>query len=271
VRRSIYVRLAVIVAVWYLLAVVPSMLIDTCRDGTCDSGGEMLATALLPLVAVVFTVGVEMAASRSSWTAALKRLGVSRFDGRSVWSAVLVTSPLLLYFPAVAAVTGEQLTPVPAWPWLVLSIALTNGIGEETLFRGLIFGHLRETRTFWSAALISTAYFAGVHVPLILFNGWLIGGIAILVAVPTAFLFAYLYEHGGNTIWASAVSHTIINSMGMLFLFSDATTAMAGPLYLVLTIVVTVPFVVRAYRGRRDPQNEQVASPRDSVYGMSPG
>jgi membrane protease YdiL (CAAX protease family) len=210
----------------------------------------MLATALLPLLAIVFTIGVEMAAQREGLIAALRRLGVSRFNSRSVWLAVLITSPLILFFPAVAAMTGEPLTLVSHWPWLVASIALTNGISEETMFRGLIFGQMRETRTFWKAAVISTAYFAGVHVPLVVFNGWLIGGISILVAVPTSFLFAYLYEQGDNTIWGSAVAHTIINTMGMLFLFSHETTTAFAPLYLVLTIVVAVPLMVSAYRGR---------------------
>jgi membrane protease YdiL (CAAX protease family) len=271
VKRSIHVRLAAAVVVWYLLAVVPSRLIDTCRDGTCDSAREMLATALLPLLAIVFTVGVEMAAQREGLTAALKRLGVSRFNGKSVWLAMLITSPLILFFPAVAAMTSEPLTLVSYWPWLVVSIALTNGISEETMFRGLIFGHMRKTRTFWRAALISTAYFAGVHVPLIAFNGWLIGGISILVAVPTSFLFAYLYEQGDNTIWGSAVAHTIINTMGMLFLFSDETTMVSGPLYLVLTIVVAVPFMVSAYRRRRGHQKDQLASSRGIVHELNSG
>lgn len=257
VKRNIHVRLAMIVVVWYLLAVVPSMFIETCRVGACDTWGAMLATAVLPLLAVAFTVVVEMTTYRESFSAALRRLGVSRFGGRSVWLAVMITSPLILFFPAIAALTGEPLSLISSWPWLVLSIALTNGISEETMFRGLIFGHMRETRTFWRAALISTAYFAGVHAPLVAFNGWLIGGISILVAVPTSFLFAYLYEQGDNTIWGPAVAHTITNTMGMLFLFSDETTAVFAPLYLVLTIVVAVPFMVSAYRRRHSVRDEE--------------
>lgn len=268
VKRNNHVRLVAIVVVWYLIAVVPSMFIDTCRDGTCNSTGEMLATAFLPLLGVVFTIGVEMAIYREAFSAAVNRLGLSRFNGRSVWLAVLITSPLILFFPAVGAMIGEPITFVAHWPWLVLSIALTNGISEETLFRGLIFGHMRETRTFWKAALISTAYFAGVHVPLVAFNGWLIGGISILVAVPTSFLMAYLYEQGDNTIWGSAVAHTIINTMGMLFLFSDETTSMFAPLYLVLTIVVAVPFMVSAYRRRHFPDDDGIET---SLVGRREG
>ena len=66
VKRNNHVRLVAIVVVWYLIAVVPSMFIDTCRDGTCYSTGEMLATAFLPLLGVVFTIGVEMASYRES-------------------------------------------------------------------------------------------------------------------------------------------------------------------------------------------------------------
>jgi membrane protease YdiL (CAAX protease family) len=264
-KRNIHVRLAAIVFVWYLIAVAPLIFIDNCRDGTCDSAGEMLSTALLPLLGVLFTIGVAMAFRRESLPAALARLGVSRVSGRSVWLALLLTSPLVLFFPAVAAITGEPLTLAAYWPWLVLSIALTNGISEETMLRGLIFGHMRETRTFWKAALISTAYFAGVHVPLVVFNGWLIGGIAILVAVPTSFLFAYLYEQGGNTIWGSAVAHTIINAMGMLFVFSDETTGVSGLLYLVLTILVTAPFMVSAYRRRHSVRDGETIEATPAV------
>jgi hypothetical protein len=63
-------------------------------------------------------------------------------------------------------------------------------------------------------------------------------------------VFAYLYEQGDDTIWGSAVARTTINTMGMLFLFSHETTTAFAPLYLVLAIVVAVPLMVSAYRGR---------------------
>ena len=73
---------------------------------------------------------------------------------------------MLAFFPVFAWATGLPLGLRPGWLLLVPGLFAQAGIAEEVLFRGFLFGHLRETRSFWRAALLSLPPFLAVHVLL---------------------------------------------------------------------------------------------------------
>jgi membrane protease YdiL (CAAX protease family) len=136
------------------------------------------------------------------------------------------------------------------WQWLFLSALLINGLVEETMMRGFVFRRLRGALPFWHAAALSTVYFAGYHLLLIFTLGVTFGVIGVLVAIPAGFLTAYIYERGNNTIWGSAVLHSVNNGMLYIFVFLPDIQAIASALYLLVSIVVSIMMLSWAYRER---------------------
>jgi membrane protease YdiL (CAAX protease family) len=120
----------------------------------------------------------------------------------------------------------------------LLIVVLMQGITEEILFRGYIFGHLREGRTFWRAAAISALFFGLAHLHLFMILDPLVAGIATLLAVVSHFPFAYLYERGRNTIWAGSIVHVAATGLGgNIFMIPPEVLTMALSLFLVVTMI----------------------------------
>ena len=137
-------------------------------------------------------------------------LGLGRPDARGIWVSCLVSALLLVSLPVWAWFSGEKISLNTERLWYVLGIFAQAGIAEETLFRGFLFGHLRRTRAFWSAALISTIPFALVHLILFITMPASIAIASLVLSIITSFPFSFLYEIGGRTIWAPAILHFVI-------------------------------------------------------------
>jgi ABC-type Mn2+/Zn2+ transport system permease subunit len=135
------------------------------------------------------------------------------------------------------------------------------------MMRGFVFRHLREGRSFWRAAALSTVYFAAYHVVLIFTAGPLIGIIAVIIAIPAGFLQAFIYERGNNTIWGAALGHAVYNGLAFSFVFSADIQPMASSLYLVVGILVSTIMLVWAYRAGYG-RGESQARPRPGVGGV---
>jgi membrane protease YdiL (CAAX protease family) len=116
------------------------------------------------------------------------------------------------------------------------------------MMRGYVFQHLRQGRGFWRAATLSTVYFAGYHLPLILTAGPMIGIVGVVFAVPMGFLTAYIYERGENTIWGPALLHAVTNGLAYIFVYTPETQAIASSLYLGVGILTSIIMMVWAYR-----------------------
>jgi membrane protease YdiL (CAAX protease family) len=258
-----YVGLAIVVLVWYLgLSYLPQV-IGTCLFGRCDyTAGELVATFAIPLAFAAVPVVLEVLLYRKGLARALSDIGVTRFSWTGIRLALAYLLPLVCYFPLFSLVSNVPLALKPTWPWHVCQAVLTNGLAEETMMRGFVFRHLREGRAFWLAAALSTVYFAGYHLPLIVTEGVLVGVIGVLVAVPTGLLTAYIYERGANTIWGSALLHAGNNALIFVVAFPPEVQPIATSLYLVLGIVVATALLVWAYRGRYGrPAIEAVPQP----------
>jgi membrane protease YdiL (CAAX protease family) len=90
--------------------------------------------------------------------------------------------------PAIFLVTGILFAP----------------LFEEAIFRGFLFGGLRQKLGWVKAAFISSAIFA-------------VGHLSIAALIPTfalGFLFSYLYQKS-NSIWPAIILHMLINSVSL--------------------------------------------------------
>ena len=256
--RKFYVNLAIIVISFYLGLTFLPQAIGTCMDGECGfSVGEIVVSFAMPLAFVAFPVLLEMALYRKGLAQSLSDIGITRFSWTGIRIAMIYVLPLIAFYPMIALITNSPLTMRTHWEWLVVNIILVNGLAEEVMMRGYVFRHLREGRSFWRAATLSTVYFAAYHCPILLTQGALVGSIAIIVAIPIGFLTAYIYERSKNTIWGPALLHAVNNGLVMLLLVPDDIQPVASSLYMLVGIAVSALMLVRAYRagyGRKGAQ-----------------
>ena len=244
-----FIRLAVIVIVWYLGLTFLPQITGTCMDGDCGfTAGEIIVSVAIPLAFFLVPIALEMTLYQKSLRLALSEIGLTRFSWRGIRMASIYLLPLLIFFPLFALLTNSPLELKPNWAWFLVSALLNNGLAEETMMRGFVFRHLREGRGFWRGAALSMLYFAGYHLPLILTEGALIGIISVIVAIPIGFLTAYIYERGRNSVWGSVLLHTVNNALAFIFVFPAATQPVASSLYLMLGIVVSILMLAYAYR-----------------------
>jgi membrane protease YdiL (CAAX protease family) len=152
-------------------------------------------------------------------------LGAPRTIGMVVASAVAV----ILWIAAFLFVRtrGMTFSLYPSWLLLLPGLFAQAGIAEEVLFRGYLFGHLRKGRTFWHAASVSMLPFVAVHLILFLSMPWPIALASVLLAVVISFPLARLFELGGNTIWAPALLHFVIQATPKILVFPQGAESFA--------------------------------------------
>ena len=101
----------------------------------------------------------------------------------------------------------------------VLIVVLLAPFVEEVLFRGLVFGCLREKSRIF-AYLLSCALFALLHVWNAAITQWDLGYLILMLQylVP-GLVFAWAYEHSG-TLWTSILLHAIVNALSLFTIAS---------------------------------------------------
>jgi len=249
--RRLHVLLIATVALWYAASTLLPQALGSCLGATCEpTPGRIAASVAIPLAMASVPVALEVLVYGHSWSGALRAIGVTRWHRGGFAVALLYLVPLFAFFPVFAAITGQALAIQPNWFGLTAGAVLNNGINEEIMMRGFVFRRLRQDRTLWRAAALSTVYFAAYHIPLIATAGPLIGAIGVVIAVPTGLLTAYLYERGDRTIWANALVHTGTNAPAFVFTVGGALQPIATTLYLVTSIALSSAIVVVAYRRR---------------------
>jgi membrane protease YdiL (CAAX protease family) len=174
----------------------------------------LIVTAIMVLVAVLF----ERQAFKKDATQGLRALGYGRSNPRAILMAAVIGFSMLAFFPIFSLVTGAQITLKADWLWILVGAIALNGIGEETLFRGYVFGGLRREAglSFRQAGFISMAIFAAVHLLLFVGNPFFVGFLGTLIAVAAAFPMAYLFERGNNTIWVPVVLHVATHAIRLV-------------------------------------------------------
>lgn len=174
----------------------------------------LIVTAIMVLVAVLF----EKQAFKKDAAQGLQALGYGKPNRPAILVAAIIGLIMLAFFPIFSLATGAQITLKADWFWILVGAIALNGVGEETLFRGYVFGGLRREAglSFRQAGFISMAIFAAVHLLLFIGNPFFVGLLGTLVAVSAAFPMAYLFERGNNTIWAPVVLHVATHTIRLV-------------------------------------------------------
>lgn len=138
--------------------------------------------------------------------------GAPRQAAIGLCTAGLAVMPALALHQVLLTVLGRSPLDNPVIPLLVApeglvdKITLVIGAGlvapalEETLFRGVLFGALRQRWSFWPAAAASSALFSAVHFDLAGAASYFLLGL----------VFAYLFERTRSLV-APAVAHAGFN------------------------------------------------------------
>ena len=172
-------------------------------------------------------------------------LGLSRPRRAAMAVSLAIIVVMAAFFPVYSLATGVPIELRPDWLWVLLGAIALNGVAEETLFRGFVFGHLRQAgQSFWRAGLISLVIFGLVHLYLFVQNPPLVATLALIVAVAAAFPLAFLYERAGNVIWAGVVLHVGTHFFRLVDI-PDAQYMSVAVTWLVLQI--GLPFLVFAF------------------------
>ena len=157
-----------------------------------------------------------------------RRLGLGTPSMRGLVAAALSCALMLAVLPVYEAVSGNHVNVATEWQWTMPGLFFQAGIAEETLFRGYLFGSLREGRTFWRAAVLSAIPFVIVHLILFFTMPFPVAAAAFLLSIVVSFPLAYLYELGGRTIWAPALLHFVVQgAIKLVIIPEDAMQGLA--------------------------------------------
>ena len=203
------------------------------------------AGVLVAIVVILSTVVVDRWLLGEPFRGALRRLGLGLPDRRGVLGALVPCVLLLLVVPVYLLVTEASWSLYPEWTRLLPGLFAQAGLAEEVLFRGFLFRHLRQGRSFLGAATVASVPFVLVHVSLFLTMPWPIATASVLLAVLISFPLAHLFELGGNSIWGPALVHWVVQ--GVVKILVVAGEGFGFPVVWMLASAI-IPFVVFAYR-----------------------
>jgi membrane protease YdiL (CAAX protease family) len=190
-------------------------------------------TYMPALAAVVF---VALTGGRRSLAELGRKLLLWRIGWR--WYAAIVTIPLgiALTTAGIYALTGGQFSaglplvmdlPLPIIPLIIAIRLLTDGIGEETAWRGVALPQLLGRMNGVTASLILGIVWATWHLPLIFTVGAPMANNSILllfVLLPAeSVVYTWLYQHTRGSILAAALFHALIGLWAIASPAAEAT------------------------------------------------
>jgi membrane protease YdiL (CAAX protease family) len=191
-------------------------------------------------------LAIERVAFGRGPAAAFRALGYGRPRSGAMVAAVIISTALLGFFPVYSLATGVPFSLKVDWLGLLIGSIALNGLAEETLFRGFVFGHLRQAgHSFRRAGLVSLVIFGAIHLFLLPTNPLVIVLLATFLAVASAFPYAFLFERAGFTIWAGAVLHVAGHAYRFLDMPEEQVTSVASAWTLILFGAVFLVFAFR--------------------------
>ncbi len=205
------------------------------------------AGVLVAIVVILSSVGVDHWLLGEPVKGELRRLGLGLPDRRGLFGALIPCLLLLLVIPLYFHLSKASWSLYPGWARLLVGLFAQAGIAEEVLFRGFLFRHLRQGRSFLGAAMVASVPFVLVHLSLFLTMPWPIATASVLLAVLISFPLACLFESGGNTIWGPALVHWVVQGVVKIIVVEGG--GVGFPVLWMLASAV-IPFVVFAYRPR---------------------
>jgi membrane protease YdiL (CAAX protease family) len=178
---------------------------------------------------------------------ALRALGFVRARKSTLTVVLIACLPMWAFLPLFAWTNGNAFDLRPEWLSLLLGVVLVNGVTEEVIHRGFVFGHLRRGRSFATAATVSAMIFAAQHLYIIVTMGWMIGLASVLLAALLAYPLAFVFDRG-NSIAGPAILHTSSNAPVMLFaLPEDFMTIALLPHMVVIVVSLYLLFIVQQF------------------------
>jgi membrane protease YdiL (CAAX protease family) len=184
---------------------------------------------------------------------AVREVGFVRARTPMMIVVLLISLPMWLFVPLFAWTSGVRVALQPDWPVLLLGVVLLNGITEEVIHRGFVFGQVRRGHAFGAAAAISAIVFAAQHLYLILTAGWTVGAAAVLLAALVSFPLAFVFERGGNSIAGPAVLHTSSNAPIMILAMpDDFMPTVVLPHMAVVLVALYLAFVIYRFAEHKD-------------------
>jgi len=131
------------------------------------------------------------------------------------------------FLPSFAWTRVVTITLRPEWLYLLAGVVLVNGITEEVIHRGFVFGRLRRGRSFAAAATLSAMVFAAQHLYIMVTTGWTVGLASVMLAALLAYPLAFVFERGGNSIIAPAILHASSNAPVVVLAMPEDIAAVA--------------------------------------------
>jgi membrane protease YdiL (CAAX protease family) len=197
------------------------------------------AGLVIGLVVVGVTLLATRAWPRQTLGSAIHVLGLVAPRGGGLLVALGTCATLGVVVAGVANLTGMALRIDTSALPLLLGLSAQAGVAEEVIFRGYLFGRLREGRTFWRAAGLSVAPFACVHLPLFATMPWPVALAAVLLSIALSVPLAYLFELGGGTIWPPAVLHAVIQAVPKVLVISGEAAAAFPLVWMAASAIVS--------------------------------
>lgn len=181
-------------------------------DGTLTTAGSIISQLGTELGFLLVPLALASITGARGLPAILRRLGFRSFK-RSAFGWMALTFFLYLAFTIFYSLVitepkqkdiAESFGPTVVQ---VLLIVIAAPIAEETCFRGMLFGGLREKLPRLVAALITGLIFGGLHA--------LTGVTAVPPLIVFGFLLALLYERTGSIV-PGILLHMLNNSIALL-------------------------------------------------------
>jgi membrane protease YdiL (CAAX protease family) len=196
-------------------------------------------------------VGATLAAERllfsRTWRQAWQAVGFVQARLSALIIALLVSLPMWLFLPLLAWLKDTPIYLQPDWSALLVGVILVNGITEEVLHRGFVFGHLQQEYSFIWAATFSALLFAAQHLYLVFSIGWTSGLASVVLATLLTFPLVYIYARGGNSLCGPAILHTSSNAPMIILAMPQSFVASVLVLYMGV-VLVSIYLVFVLYR-----------------------
>jgi membrane protease YdiL (CAAX protease family) len=181
-------------------------------DGTLTTAGSIISQLATELGFLLVPFAVASVYGSSSLGQSLRRLGFRTFRPSAFgWMALTFVLYLAFTIFYSLAITEPRQKDIAEsfGPTIVqvLLIVIAAPIAEETCFRGMLFGGLRQKLPRLAAALVTGLIFGGLHA--------LTGVTAVPPLIVFGFLLALLYERTGSIV-PGILLHMLNNSIALL-------------------------------------------------------
>lgn len=230
--------LAVALPVWVLLSFVLAQVLTGALIGFLQFIGVPLAavnqailstslSVVVYVLSLVITIGLPWLIRRYKTTPA--DVGLQRLPS---WLELGITPVAFLVYVVLSAIltalatqflpfidfeqaqeTGfDQLSQNYEYVLAFLTLVVLAPVAEEVLFRGYLFGKLRQHAPVWVAILVTSLLFAAVH------GAWNVGIDVFALSIVLCLLRVWL-----KSIWAPILLHMLKNGIAFYFLFINPT------------------------------------------------